>query len=83
MGFHLDDPGPDTTLYVWGAGFQPAVDGLNTVRPLEVAQVAIIGTFRGFGSPEQTVEQIGALREVKAGRTTSARPPPPMRSGTP
>ena len=66
VGFYLDDPGPGTVVHVWGVGSQPAVDGLNEVRPLAMnAQVAIVGTFRGLGSPEQTPEQIGSLREVK------------------
>ncbi|MEU2199935.1 BspA family leucine-rich repeat surface protein [Isoptericola sp. NPDC019482] len=66
VGFYLTNPGEDTTIN-WGNTTTAAKDGYNEspVYTSEGAYIGITGTFEGFGSKEQTVEQIGGLTHVQ------------------
>lgn len=70
VGFYLDDPLPGTTvrwnLWNWDGTevVTDAVDGLNSMDYTGTGAtpyVEITGGFRGFGSPDQTQDVIGAL----------------------
>lgn len=76
IGFHLSGVGPGTRIhwneYVPGTGTEIVTDAVNGLNEFQYADrsrtsawVRIEGTFAGFGSPDQTVAQIGALTNVE------------------